>query len=337
MKHIPILRYGEANSLKVRDYTSTQIEQIESLQDDEILIEVHFSGINFADIVMRLGFYPDAPPKPFTPGYEISGVVFKVGSKVTRHKVGDKVFAGTFFGGYSNYVKIPEWQVLKLPTHLTLEEAAGIPVAFITSYNALFRMGRVCDGDKLMLDCASGGVGLMALSLLKDKKVDVVGLTSSPSKKSLIESFCSRAMTHDEFMNSNEKDFDFILNSQGGKTIRKHFSRLGQNGRIVCLGVSDGIKDGKKDYFQIIKTVVSMPWFSVTELFNHNKGVFALNALHLMEDHVWIKKRMNDFDLIEKLKIKPFVGAVYKADEVVEAHRALESRKAKGKILLQWR
>ncbi len=337
MRCIPIVSFGEAKTLKVCELSPSEIKQKETLADDEVLIEVHYSGINFADIVMRLGFYPDAPPRPFVPGYEVSGVVKKIGAKVGNCNIGDKVYAGTFFGGHSDYVKIPQWQVLKLPAHLGLEQAAGVPVAFITAYNAFFRMGRVQDGDKIMLDCASGGVGSMALFLLKGMKVDVLGLTSSPSKKSSIEKWGARAMTHEEFAKSNELDFNFILNSQGGKSIRKHFSHLAPTGRIVCLGVSEGIKEGKRDYLQILKTVISMPRFSVMELFNHNKGVFALNALHLMENQEWIKKRMADFNIIEEKKIVPFIGEIYQAEDVAQAHKALENKKVTGKVLLQWR
>lgn len=337
MKHIPILKFGEAKTLKVLDLSSKEQAEKEDLKEGEVLIEVHFSGINFADIIMRLGFYSDAPPKPFTPGYEVSGIVSKVGNKVTKVRPGDRVYAGTFFGGYSDYVKVPDWQAIPLPSHLSLEQGACLPVAFITSYHFLFSMARVRMGDKIMIDCATGGVGTMALLLLKNEKIDVVGLTSSPSKKKYVEELGARAMTHAEFFQSKEKDFDFILNSQGGKTIRQHFNLLAPNGRIVCLGISGGINDGKRDILSILKTVVTMPRFSVIELFNHNKGVFALNALHLMKNEEWIKKRMKDFDLIESKKISPHVGAIFKAEEVEQAHRAIENKKITGKVLLQWR
>lgn len=118
---------------------------------DELKIKVKYSGINFADLQMRLGFYPDAPPKPFVPGYEVAGHVEQVGPGVEGFRVGDPVIAGTYFGGYASEVTLPARQVFRLPESLTLEQGAALPVAFFTAQLALFEMGRVRRGDRVLI------------------------------------------------------------------------------------------------------------------------------------------------------------------------------------------
>ncbi len=334
MQTIVLRQWGQADILKVEEAPGPAPQ---SLGADEVLLDVHYSGINFADIIMRLGFYQDAPPRPFTPGYEVSGIIQAVGRDVTNVKVGDEVFAGTFFGGYASQVKLPSWQVIPRPSHLTLKESAGLTVAFLTANSALFGMGRVRAGDKVMIDCATGGVGTMALELLKGMGVEVLGLTSSAGKKDFIRSFGARAMTHEEFYaDPKEKDYDMILNSQGGSTLKKHLSKLAPTGRVVCLGVAEGIT-GKRNPIALLKTVFAMWNLSVLKLFDMNSGLFGLNALKLMENTEWIKARMGDFKLIEEKKIRPVIGATFKASEAAQAHKMIETRQARGKVLLSWK
>lgn len=327
-----IRKFGAPEKLSVENSKAAS-----SLAPNEVRIDVHFSGINFADLIMRMGLYKDAPARPFVPGYEFSGVVLEIGTAVTNVKVGDRVYAGSVFGGYSSQMVIPSQLALPLPDSMSFEEGAAIPVAFITAHAALFDMARVRKGDKVMIDCATGGVGTLALQMLKFVGADTIGLTSSDSKKALIESYGARAMSHDEFWASKEDRFDFILNSQGGSTIRAHYNRLGPTGRVVCLGISSGIEGGTRKLGKILKTVLTMPKFNIIGMFDQNRGIYALNALRLMEDQEALTKILKQFKLVEEMKLKPHVGAVYSYKEVALAHKLISDRKATGKILLSWK
>ncbi len=326
--YIEIDKYGTSDLLKFKSK-----EVSESLKDDEVQIDVHYSGINFADIVMRLGMYRDAPPKPFTPGYEISGVVKKIGSSVTRFKVGDQVMAGTRFGGYTSSVTLPEWQVLNLPAGFSLAEGAASPVTFLTAHIALHEFGRIRKGDKVLLDCATGGVGVMAMQMCKDVGAECIGLTSSESKKTFIESYGAKAYTQEEFEKSGEKDFDFILNSSGGKSLKAHYEILGKSGKLTCIGVQSAITDGKANIFKVLKTIIQIPKFSMLKLTMQSKSVSGFNALKYFDDNEWMKKNLPK---IETCPYKPHIGEIFAAKDVSEAHRFLEQRKAKGKVLLSW-
>lgn len=324
---IEITKYGEANEMV---FSNKELKN--ELADNEVQIEVHYSGINFADIVMRLGMYKDAPPKPFVPGYEVSGVIKKVGSAVTRFTVGEKVMAGTRFGGYSSHVIVNEWQVLKT-NELSLKEASAVPVNYITAFIALHEFARIREGDKILIDCATGGVGVFALQMAKEVGAQVIGLTSSPAKKEFIESFGAKAYTHDEFLESSEKNFDFILNSRGGKTIKDQYKRLARSGQLSCIGLQAAIKDGKSSWPARIKAILQTPIYPLLMLVMNSRSVGGFNALDYFDDDEWMKKNMKK---MEEMNYKPHVGAVFKAQNVASAHEFLESKQAKGKVVLEW-
>ncbi len=326
---IEITSYGKAELLSFK-------EQIidESLAADEVVVDVHYSGINFADIVMRLGMYQDAPPKPFVPGYEVSGVVSRVGVGVTRFKVGDKVMAGTRFGGYSSVVKLPEWQVLPLPENFSLAEGAATPVNYITAHIALHEFARIRKGDRVLIDCATGGVGVFCLQMCQAAGAEVIGLTSSENKKEFIESYGAKAMTHEEFWKSDEKDFYFILNSTGGKTLKLLYNRLTKSGQLLCIGLQQAITQGKSSPFSIVKALLQTPWYPILKLMMGSKSVGGFNALKFFDDEVWMKKILVK---LEQSEIRPHVDKAFSSRDIVQAHKYLESKKAKGKVLISWR
>ena len=310
---------------------------IHEMSDDEVLIDVHYSGINFADIIMRLGLYGDAPKRPYVPGYEVSGTVKKIGSAVQRIRVGESVVAATHFGGYSSQVKVPQDLVFTVPAHLTLIEATALPVNWITAHAALIDMGRVRKGDRVLVDAATGGVGTIALQMLRNLGADTIGLTSSPAKLDYIRSLGAKAMTHDEFLtNRNENSFDLILNSQGGSSVREHYNRLHATGRVVAFGMSSGIKDGKRSIPALLKMVATMPRFSLISMFEKNRGVYALNALSLLQDSNYRQGLQSNWTEIETLQLRPHVEKVFRAEQISDAHMLLESKSARGKVILSW-
>lgn len=331
-REIVIAKYGPAQALQMQSRNSA------APGPGEVKIDVRYSGINFADIQMRLGYYPDAPKKPFVPGYELSGIVAAVGKNVTRFKEGDAVVAGTVFGGYTSSISLPEKNVFPLGKGSDLASGAALPVNFFTAQLALHEMARIRKGDRILIDCATGGVGTIAIQMaIRAGASEVVGLTSSPKKKGYIRDLGATAMTWDEFQaDASVKDFDFILNASGGAQVRPHMKRLRITGRIVCLGLNSGVKDGKRNAFRMLKAVVQMPRISVIKLFNDNQGVYALNALHVLQDDHWIARLGEAFDELEAQPLVPHIGRTFKAEKVAEAHEYLQTKKAVGKVLLEW-
>jgi synaptic vesicle membrane protein VAT-1 len=330
-REIAIEKYGPAQSLRLRE-TPTPTPG-----DDDVTIAVKYSGINFADIQMRLGFYPDAPKRPFVPGYEVSGYVERVGKNVTSFKPGDPVVAGTYFGGYASRVTVPAFQAFPLPSSTDLAQGAALPVNFFTAHLALFEMARVREGDRVLIECATGGVGTLAIQMARHVGAEVVGLTTSASKKDYIRDLGATAYTRDEFYADRSlSGYDFILQASGGKEITRQLPRLGMTGRMVCMGMSSGVKDGRRNVLRILKAVVQTPRLSVIKMFDRNTGLFALNALHILQDEAWVKKLTERVRDVDAYGLRPHVGKVFSADDAPAAHEFLQTRRALGKVLLEW-
>ena len=328
---IAIEKYGPAKSLKLKQRPADPVG------DDDVAIAVKYSGINFADIQMRLGFYPDAPKRPFVPGYEVSGTVRQVGKNVSRFKVGDPVVAGTYFGGYASQVTVPAIQAFALPASKDLASAAALPVSFFTAQLALFEMGRIRAGDRVLIECATGGVGTLAVQMAKHVGAQVVGLTTTASKKEYIAALGATPYTREEFFaDPSVGGFDFILQASGGKEIRRQLPRLGLTGRMVCMGLNSGVKDGKRNYLRLAAAVVQTPRLSVLEMLNKNVGVFGLNALHVLRDPKWVQRLTESLERVGEMKLEPHVGKIFPASDAAAAHRYLETRQATGKVLLEW-
>lgn len=330
-QQIAIEKFGPASTLQLRELAPRPPG------DDEVAIEVAYSGVNFADIQMRLGFYPDAPKKPFVPGYEVSGRITAVGKDVQDLAVGDQVIAGTYFGGYASHVTIPARQVFALPASVDLAHGAAIPVNYFTAQLALFEMARVRAGDRVLVECATGGVGVLAIQMARHAGAEVTGLTTSPHKKGFITELGATAYTRDEFRATESlRGYDMILNASGGAEIEWQRARLGITGRMVCLGMSSGVKDGKRDFLRIALAALRTPRISVLKLFDANTGIYALNALHVLRDPVWIEKLTRAMAGVEQMGLRPHVGKVFPAQDASAAHAFLETKQATGKVLLRW-
>jgi 2-desacetyl-2-hydroxyethyl bacteriochlorophyllide A dehydrogenase len=330
-QEIAIEKYGPASTLKLRPRT------VKAPGDDEVAIDVAYSGINFADIQMRLGFYPDAPKKPFVPGYEVSGRVSAVGKNVAGLKPGDAVAAGTYFGGYASQVTLPARQVFALPKSIDLADGAALPVNYFTAHVALLEMARIRKGDRVLVECATGGVGVLAIQIARRAGAEVTGLTTSPHKKPFITELGAIAYTREELRaDKSLTGYDMILNASGGAEIEWQRARLGITGRMVCVGLSSGVKDGKRNFARIALAALRTPRISVLKLFDANSGIYALNALHVLRDERWIERLTAAVGKVEELGLRPHVGKVFPAAEAAAAHQFLETKQATGKVLLQW-
>jgi 2-desacetyl-2-hydroxyethyl bacteriochlorophyllide A dehydrogenase len=327
---IVIAKAGSAANLRLREIAPRPPA------DDEVAIDVAYSGINFADIAMRLGFYPDAPKRPFVPGYEVSGKVTAVGKSVKDLGVGDAVIAGTYFGGYASSVTIPARQVFKLPPSIDLQAGAALPVAYFTAQLAMFEMARVRKGDKVLIECATGGVGVIATQMARHVGAEVTGLTTSPHKKGFIEQLGATAYTVDEFRATQLSGYDMILNASASSTITWQRKRLGLTGRMVCIGMQAGMNNGKRDFVKLALAALRTPRISVFKLFDSNSGIYGLNALHVLRDDAWIERLTSSMTTVERMGLAPHVGKVFPATDVAAAHNFLETKQATGKVLLQW-
>jgi NADPH:quinone reductase-like Zn-dependent oxidoreductase len=198
-------------------------------------------------------------------------------------------------------------------------------------------MGRVRAGDKVLIECATGGVGTLAIQMAQKVGAQVVGLTTSPGKLGYIEDLGATAMTRENFYGDpNQKNFDFILNASGGPEINVQRDRLQFTGRIVCIGLSSGVKDGKRNPFRMGWAALRMPRVGLIDLMHRNTGVYGLNALKVLEDESWVRRLTAAVEGADLSWLKAHVGRVFAAEEVADAHAFIQTKQATGKVVLSW-
>ena len=318
-------------------------EEMMPLKPEEIRINVHYAGINFADLMMRVGLYGAAPPFPFTPGYEVSGIISEVGKDVQHRNVGDAVVAMTRFGGYSSFVDVNPEQSFILEGEINLPAAAAIPVTYATAHHMLVYLGKIRDGDSVLIHHAAGGVGSAAAQIAKAKGAGILVGTSSEIKKEFVE---KQGMIHisrgKDFVKlckslTGGKGVDHALDPVGGKHLMRSYSALTNGGKLYSFGASSAIPGKKRNVFAALKMWWQMPKFDPLRMMNSNKAVFGVH-LGTWENDEITKEQMEDIvKMYRNGDISPIIDSVFTLDDVRKAHLHMHERKNKGKILLDCR
>ncbi len=314
------------------------------VNDDEVLIKVKASGVNFADILARMGIYPDAPPLPSVVGYEVSGVVERIGANANGLTRGDRVLALTRFGGYSSHVCVHHDQVIALPENLSFEEGAALPVNYLTAWIMLVHLGNVSAGDKVLIHAAAGGVGLAALQICKWKKAIALGTASKSKHSRLLEMGLAHAIDYrsENFETAVKKvtegqGVDLVIDAVGGNSLKKDLRLLKPLGRLFCFGASSMATSNKRSLLSVAKLLLQMPRISPIRLMNQNQGVMGVNMGHLWDRRDLLKTMTNQIiDLAAQGIFKPVTAKeqCFAFKDADKAHQFIQDRKNFGKVLL---
>jgi len=317
------------------------------IKDDEILIKVNCFGINFADILARKGQYPDAPPYPFIPGYEVSGTVVAIGANVNTFKVGSRVAALTPFGAYAEYAVAPAMGAFEIPDNMSFSDAASIPVAYVTAYYSLHMTGAVRAGDKILIHAAAGGVGLAAVQLAKLAGLVVYGTASSHKLTALKEEWgvdhCIDYRNNDfveeirKIDGTNKGSIDIIIDSLGGSQFKMDMSLLRPGGRVVGIGATSLQDRSVSKTFGLIGSVISMLTLNAIDILLNCISFCGVNLKKLGDERPDLLAicldRIHQFFVEGKLRTK--VYKVYDWKDTTQAHKDIESRITTGKLVIQ--
>lgn len=310
----------------------------------ELRIRVAAAGINFADIMGRLGIYPDLPKMPVVPGYEVAGQVDAVGDGVESDWIGRDVLAMTRFGGYSDVVCAPERQVFARPDGMSAEAGAAFPVNYLTAHQLLTVMGSLASGDTVLVHSAGGGVGIAATQLAHQIGARVIGTASAGKHAALKElgvDDCIDYRTEDFEEKVREltrgRGVELAIDAVGGDSFRKSFRSLSPTGRLGMFGMSAAATGKRRSIVGLLGAAVRMPWFSFTplRLMDANKGVFGVNIGHLWDETDRIASWMEK--LLEQHaggSLQPVVDRSFPIAEAAAAHHYIQDRKNFGKVLL---
>lgn len=336
MKKIVITKAGGPEVL--------QVQQCPDLTPaaDEVRIAVKASGLNFADIMARQGLYPDAPKFPCTVGYEVAGVIDEVGTSVDKQWLGKEVISLTRFGGQADQVVAPVHQIFEKPSSLSFEEAAAIPVNYLTAYQLLVAMGSLQSYESILIHNVGGGVGLAALEIAKKIGAETYGTASGGKHAFLKQKGLDHAIdyrTQDwkkELLSmTNGRGVDLISDPIGGKSLKDSYKSLSNTGRLGMFGISTVSETGVKGKLNLLKMVMQTPFYHPFGLMNENKGVFGVNMGHLWHEHkkinVWMQAIL---DGLKEGWINPHVDKVFSFEDAGEAHRYIEERRNIGKVIL---
>jgi NADPH:quinone reductase-like Zn-dependent oxidoreductase len=304
----------------------------------EVRVRVAAAGVNFADLMARMGLYPDAPPLPTVVGYEVSGTIDDVGAGVPETMLGERVLALCRFGGYASTVVLPLEQVVPLDDTLSLVDAAAVPVVALTAWMMLEIMGRVREGDRVLVHSAGGGVGLAALDVLRHRRCVATGVASAGKHAFLRERGFDDVVTHDGVARLPRNHFDLVLDPIGGRSWGIGLDLLRAGGRLVCFGMSS-LSEGKNERSVVntIGALASVPWMRVNPmtLMNTNKGVLGVNMGHLWDESERVTSWLTEIVALWREGVmRPVVHAKVPFREAARAHEILHARENIGKVLL---
>lgn len=338
MRQIWIEKFGAPDVLRVKEAPDP------APAAGELRVRVEASGVNFADIMGRLGLYPDLPPIPVVPGYEVAGRVDAAGPGVDPAWIGRDVIAMTRFGGYADVVCVPLGQVFARPEGMSAEEGAALPVNYITAWQLVVVMGGLKKGETMLVHSAGGGVGVAATQIAKHIGATVIGTASSGKHAAL------RAIGVDHLIDYTRDDFEtrtreitsgcgveLILDAVGGESVKKGFRILAPTGRLGMFGASSMATGRTRHPLALLSFAFNTPWFRFNPLalMNQNKGVFGVNVGHMWDQTERIAGWFDEIlDLWRQRALRPQIDRTFSFAEAGAAHDFIQSRRNLGKVLL---
>ncbi|MBX3207634.1 MAG: zinc-binding dehydrogenase [Labilithrix sp.] len=335
MRQIWITKAGPPEVLAVREAPDPEPGP------NEVRIRVRAAGINFADLMARVGLYPDAPKIPCVVGYEVSGVIDAVGKDVTRVREGERVFGMPRFGGYTDTLVVNEQQAFRMPDAMSFEEGAALPVVYLTAHHMMLYTGNLRPRSSVLIHSAAGGVGLAAIQLAKTRDCEIFGIASRSKHAFLKEQGCQHPIANDaDYVAevraaTNGRGVDLVLDPVGGKSFGDGYDLLAPAGRLVAFGLSAAASGKTRSLLHAIGQVVRIRSYSPRKLMDDNKTVSGCNMGHLFGELPMLGEQFEALvRMYEAGQIAPHVDRTFPFSEAAAAHHYLHDRKAKGKVVL---
>src|SRR5579859_573579 len=332
MKAILCEQYGGPEVMQMADDLPTP-----KVGPNGVLVQVHASSVNPVDWKLRCGLLAPVRPVifPVIWGCDLSGVVAEVGPAVTLFKPGDEVYgfkdgyvAKTFRGTYAEYAVVPEKSLARKPKNLSHEEAAAIPLAALTAWQAMLKQGKLKPGQRVLIHAGAGGVGVMAIQIAKAFGAYVAATASTRNQDLLRELGADLAIdyTHDNISKLRPK-FDLVLDGVGESVWAESFRALKVGGRLITL--TPPIPKQLSGRLRFFATAVPEIVFGIAHGLLGGKRLFITR----------VKPRGGDLEkinaLIEAGKVRPVIEKVFPLEEIAEAHRLSEQGHVRGKLVVK--
>ena len=324
MKYVAITAPGAADNMHIES------GPLPAFGENDVLINVEFAGVNRPDVAQRSGNY--APPPGASPimGLEVSGTIVATGSAVTSWKIGDAICALTPGGGYAQYCAAPAAHCLPIPKGLSMLEAAGVPENFFTVWVNTFDTCRLKAGESFLVHGGSSGIGLTAIQLAKAFGATVFTTVGNDEKAAFCKSigadhvfnYKTQEWANEIFAITQKKGVNMILDMVGGSYIEKNLRSLALEGRYCFIAFLEGGK-AEIDFRPLMMKRQTITGSTLRARPDAQKAAIAVS----LKEKVW--------PLLEAKKVKPVIFKTFALDEIVEAHKLMESSVHIGKIMLK--
>ncbi|MBI2425705.1 MAG: NADPH:quinone oxidoreductase family protein [Candidatus Hydrogenedentes bacterium] len=320
MRSVWVGSYGSTSVLEMREMPVPEPGAA------EVRIRVKVAGINYADIMQRLGLYPNGPKAPFPAGFEVAGVVDQVGSEVTEWHVGDEVMAFCQ-GGYSDYVISQPYQIMPKPEQLSWHQAAAVPCQYLTAYHALLTLGQLKAGQTVLVQAAAGGLGTLIIQIARNVGAISIGTASTAEKCALIRELgCPYPVqyTQADFRDvvksvTRGQGCELVIETVGGNVFDRSLKCLRSRGMLVTLGIASA----------------EVPQISAVSLLANNWIVAGMHLMGYVTDRSAMAHAMRDLHtwlLDGKLEI--IARHAFPLEEAARAHDFISGRQSVGKVVL---
>ncbi|GHO99995.1 NADPH:quinone reductase [Reticulibacter mediterranei] len=335
-QHILAIRAGGTQVLQLRE------DELLEPKANEVRVKILAAGVAFPDILIRMGKYPGIPAYPFTPGYDLVGVIEKCGTLVTERTVGQMVAALPQWGSYGQYLCLPEREVVPVPEQVDPAEAVSLVLNYITAYQMLHRAAHIKAGERILVHGAAGGVGTALLQLGQLFHLEMYG-TASTAKQQLIESLGATPIdyTREDFVTrihaSTRDGVDAVFDAVGGEHFYQSFQALRKGGRLICYGFTPENMRGGALLPWVLRTLPKLAYWSLLPNGKYAQWYAIAGALIGMKNRhpEWFREDLTRlFALLTEGKIKPVIAKRLPLEEIAYAHELMENNQIQGKLVI---
>lgn len=310
----------------------------------EVRVRVLVAGVSFADLLMREGLHPEKTPLPFTPGWDIVGVVDKTGADASQAMAGQMIAALPIHGGYAQYICLPESELTPVPDGLDPAEAVSLVLNYITAYQMMHRTAHASPGQRVLIHGAAGGVGTALLQLGRLTGLDMYG-TASLATHQIVSDLGATPIDYqkadfvEEIHRLTGEGVDFVFDGVGEANVWRSFQALRPGGRVIVYGFTSFLRKGQLagGLRYRFRGIVRPAWYALRALLSPGRRRILPYSIQNLKrwNPAWFREDLSALlDLLRDGKIKPMIAGRIPLSEARRAHELLGRGSVKGKLVL---